>query len=185
MSASFATRSATSRPCFSRKLLASMSDTLAKCYSNVNSILRVPPPSRLLSNFGMDSKGARRANLVALVSEFGSVQALADRAEIAATHLRNVINNQDGRELGDKLARRIEDKLNKPHGWMDAPHEEVPASWAALIRTLESLEESKRPIVIEAITTALNPPVRKPAYSSGTSKKGLPADIKKNHKTAG
>ncbi len=95
-----------------------MRPTIAPCYPESNSILRVPSRSSLLLNRdGMDNKEIRRANLLLLIAEAGSAAALAHRAGIDETYLRNIKNAV--REMGDELARRIEEKLEMPHGWMD------------------------------------------------------------------
>lgn len=65
----------------------------------------------------MDSKDIRRANLLSLAEEHGSMRAVADVTETDATYLRNIKNRV--RDMGDDIARRIEEKLNKPRGWMD------------------------------------------------------------------
>jgi phage repressor protein C with HTH and peptisase S24 domain len=65
----------------------------------------------------MDVKEIRRMNLLLLVERHGSVRALADATDSPSTYLVNIKNKE--RAMGDELARRIEKKLDRPHGWMD------------------------------------------------------------------
>lgn len=70
----------------------------------------------------------RHANLLRLIEEFGSIQALADRlgkSHSQISQLRNqVVHSTTGKQrvVGDKLAREIEQKLGRPEGWMDQLH---------------------------------------------------------------
>lgn len=66
----------------------------------------------------MDSKDIRRANLLLLIEQFGNkVSKLAGVIGTDDTYVRNIKNRV--RDMGDDLARRIEEKLGKPRGWMD------------------------------------------------------------------
>lgn len=68
----------------------------------------------------------RHANLQMLIKQLGSVQALADllgRSHSQVSQLRTrSVNKATGkvRVIGDDLARIIEQKVGKPHGWMDS-----------------------------------------------------------------
>lgn len=69
----------------------------------------------------------RRANLNLLIAQAGSSAALADRSDASASYLSQVKNgtrSKDGtqRNLGPKLARRLEAAMRKPTGWMDKEH---------------------------------------------------------------
>lgn len=76
----------------------------------------------------------RHARLLQLISEHGTVQALADalgRSHSQISQLRNrSAHSVSGRDrvIGDDLARDIEDKLGKPRGWMDTPFVGEPSS---------------------------------------------------------
>jgi len=67
----------------------------------------------------------RHINLLRLIEECGSVQALADalgKSYAQISQLRNqIVHSQTGkpRTIGDDLAREIEVTLSKPIGWMD------------------------------------------------------------------
>lgn len=95
-----------------------MRTTIATCYSSVNSTVLVPANSILLCNGGMENKEIRRANLDALIAQMGSAKAVADATDTDVTYIRNIKNNV--RDMGDEIARRFEEKLHKPRGWMDA-----------------------------------------------------------------
>lgn len=69
----------------------------------------------------------RRANLNSLIAEAGSAASLADRCDASASYLSQVKNGnrpRDGtqRNLGPKLARRLEAAMRKPTGWMGKEH---------------------------------------------------------------
>ena len=63
-------------------------------------------------------KEHRRANLMALEKKFGSLEALSDAVEVSASYLSQMKNN---RHMGDKVARRFEQKLGLPKLSMDQP----------------------------------------------------------------
>jgi len=94
----------------------------------------------------------RLARLEMLISEFGSIVAVADRAETARAYLgqiRNGVLSSVGRPrgIGDALARRLESGCGKPRGWMDTPLED-----AGFDRNVTPAKVGKRPYpVISAI----------------------------------
>lgn len=67
----------------------------------------------------MENKEIRRARLEALILEHGSAAELERITGTDATYIRNIKNGV--RQMGDELARRFEEKLEKPRGWMDTP----------------------------------------------------------------
>jgi hypothetical protein len=94
-----------------------MTEIIASRYYSVNSSLPVPVCSDLLSNSPMDVRGARRANMEAMVAELGSLKALAEKVETSDRTLSQIRNKT--RNMGHDLARQFEEKLGKPEGWMD------------------------------------------------------------------
>lgn len=58
--------------------------------------------------------------MLMLADQLGGLQALADKTKTDAKYLSQVKNRWQGRGMGDDVARRIEDRLGKPHGWMDS-----------------------------------------------------------------
>jgi hypothetical protein len=80
----------------------------------------VPMDSSALFNvLPMENKEIRRANMLALADQFGGLQGLADKTKTDAKYLSQVKNRWQGRGMGDDVARRIEEALGKPRGWMD------------------------------------------------------------------
>lgn len=78
----------------------------------------------------MDSKEIRRQNMLALAEEHGGLQGLADLTDTDAKYLSQVKNlwrrpNGAVSSMGADVARRIEEKLSKPYGWMDVVHHVV------------------------------------------------------------
>lgn len=68
----------------------------------------------------MENKEIRRANLAALIESHGSIRALADKVGTAPNYLSEIKNRE--RDMGDRLARKIEGALELPTGWMDTSH---------------------------------------------------------------
>jgi hypothetical protein len=65
----------------------------------------------------------RRANLALLVSQWGGPTTLARRLELSGpSYLSQLANGHS--EFGEKAARRIEQTLELPAGWLDAEHKE-------------------------------------------------------------
>lgn len=67
----------------------------------------------------MDIFEIRKANLIRLI---GSRRkgACAEKWEMAPAHLSQVLSNKTAKNLGEDVARRIEQKEGLPHGWLDA-----------------------------------------------------------------
>lgn len=85
--------------------------------------MRVPLASALLSDLrAMENKEIRRANMLLLAEQLGSLEALAEKTKTAAKYLSQVKNRWNGRGMGDDVARRIEAHMRKPRGWMDVSH---------------------------------------------------------------
>lgn len=95
---------------------------------NVNSNLQLPPNSALLFNGEMDAHAARRANLLGLIGQFGTIKALADATGTDAATLSQIKNGT--REMGAAIARKLERGAGHAHGWMDNLHGLVAAEGA-------------------------------------------------------
>lgn len=73
----------------------------------------------------------RRQNLIALIEEFGTqdaVAALATTSQVYLSQLRtSAPDSKTGRprEIGARLARKLEQGCGKETGWMDVPHSTV------------------------------------------------------------
>lgn len=74
----------------------------------------------------MDNKQIRKDRLWLLVSEAGSIIELARMLGMrSGATLSQILSAKPGRSVvrnvGDKLARKLEEACNKPYGWMDQP----------------------------------------------------------------
>jgi SOS-response transcriptional repressor LexA len=78
---------------------------------------------------GMDINQIRKHNLMALIGRFRSQRAFADAVDTAPAYISQILTKtrtQTGKErgVGGDLARKIEEKLGLPRGWMDTIHNE-------------------------------------------------------------
>jgi hypothetical protein len=75
----------------------------------------------------MSVRTARRQKLGVLIAESGGVAPLARRAGVSEKYLRQILSGFQGprdrkpRELGERIARRLESACDRPDGWMDEP----------------------------------------------------------------
>ena len=85
----------------------------------------------------MDIFEIRKANLIRLI---GSRRkgACAEKWEMAPAHLSQVLSNKTAKNLGEDVARRIEQKEGLPHGWLDALKTEEIAEMAEAVRPRDS-----------------------------------------------
>lgn len=96
----------------------------------------------MLLNAGMaTSKELRVENLRALVGEFNTADAVAQRAATAPNYLSQILNGVPSstgrpRGIGDALARRLESGCGKEIGWLDRPHDPQLAGTATRRQTI-------------------------------------------------
>lgn len=96
----------------------------------------------------------RKANLLIVLAQFGTLETLAELTASSARHLSQMKNGT--RNMGHKVARRIEAKLGLGPGWMDTKHQDTnPAPGGqrqidteALVRDFEELP----PLLQEAVS---------------------------------
>lgn len=62
-------------------------------------------------------RALRRKRLALLIAEYGGPKALGDKADTTDTHL--IAMEKGRRNIGDKLATKLEEACGKPFGWMD------------------------------------------------------------------
>jgi len=62
----------------------------------------------------------RQQNLEDLERNFGTQRALADALDSTPGYINQLLTNR--RQIGEKVARRFEQLLRKPAGWMDVDH---------------------------------------------------------------
>lgn len=105
-------------------------DRLALCYPACNSSLGADRNSSLLDHPGVGTikelKERRRKNLARLRDEVGANK-LAELTELPAAMLYQMAlgKGKNARNVNDDHARLIEEKANKPRGWLDLPHGET------------------------------------------------------------
>lgn len=101
----------------------------------------------------MDNKAIRLKNFRALVHEFGGIPELV---RLGASSYENLWQIASGTKLpsgkprgvGDDLARQLEEKCEKPHGWMDQDNDraaltETGITFGLWFQKLEPLEQEK------------------------------------------
>lgn len=62
----------------------------------------------------------RRQNLLNLLANYSTNSQFADRCDLAPAHVSQMKTGR--RDMGDQVARRVEDQLSLGHGWMDHNH---------------------------------------------------------------
>lgn len=115
--------------------------TLLDCNSNA----LVADGRRLLFNPGVDNKTIRRLNLEYLIGERETIANLAKLYDLNESLLSQVKNGT--RNMGDRLARKMEEAMAKPTGWMDVPHfksQEQAVEYAELMHIYDALPEGER-----------------------------------------
>lgn len=102
----------------------------------------------------------RRANLAQLVAEEGGVTKFALVVETPKTHISAMLKGS--RNVGDELATKIEQKLEKPHGWMDENHSAQGAQETPLrpdatpVTILEEYLQSINPLLLPSARDILH-----------------------------
>lgn len=80
-----------------------------------------------MSDILMDVYDQRFNNLKRLIQTHGSQRKLADLVETNPSYISQILTkvqaNGRSRTVGNDFARKIEDKLGLPHGWMDSNHD--------------------------------------------------------------
>lgn len=73
----------------------------------------------------VDVAKIRRDNMRRLIQEHGGPKALAERIGIANSFVVQMAGPNPTREVSERTARKVEDTLDLPGGWMDTPAEAV------------------------------------------------------------
>lgn len=79
----------------------------------------------------MDNREIRKLNLRYAIRYFGSVDALAEKAECSKKYLEQILQgfqsgkDKNPRKLGDIVSGKIAQALNHQPYWMDQPHPEL------------------------------------------------------------
>lgn len=77
--------------------------------------------SRLLQLRAMAASEFRRTNLESLIQEYGTIERLSDLSDQSPSYISQVRNGT--RNMGNKVARKVESELGLPAGWMDLDHQ--------------------------------------------------------------
>ncbi len=91
----------------------------------------------------MDIKEIRRKNLRTLVMQYGDQKGLAEAADVSPNQLNHLIGPNPIRNLGEKLARKIEANLGLQEGYLD----HVDTSAETVLNNIFSNQDSIIPIV--------------------------------------
>ena len=114
-----------------------------------------------------------------LIREFGSIAELnvameMDRTDATFSQIRNQsVHSKTGkrRVMGEDLARRIEEKLKKPDGWMDTPPGYADLADSRISQALtimEAMPEWQRDQAVKILDTLAQPPAKLGNGDQGT-----------------
>jgi transcriptional regulator with XRE-family HTH domain len=124
------------------------------------SITRVKPPAPLLLSDRharlspmsslMDNASIRRENLRALHQKHGT-RVVLDKLGIGKQALSQYIGKNFNRNVGNEVARRIEEAFNLPAGWMDYPQYETEEILQRIVNYARSLTPDEQKILLQLI----------------------------------
>jgi transcriptional regulator with XRE-family HTH domain len=124
------------------------------------SITRVKPPAPLLLSDRharlspmsslMDNASIRRENLRALHQKHGT-RVVLDKLGIGKQALSQYIGKNFNRNVGNEVARRIEEAFNLPAGWMDYPQYETEEILQRIVNYARSLTPDEQKILLQMI----------------------------------
>lgn len=92
----------------------------------------------------------RHENLVALIKELGTSEAVADASQTNPVYISQLLNRAPDsktgkpRQIGDPLARKLEAGCGKPEGWMDNVH-----SYPSQVQVVMAVMEHMTPWQLE------------------------------------
>lgn len=100
----------------------------------------------------MDISQIRLQNLEALIEKHGSAAFIADKIGSDASVI-SVIRSEKypKKNMGDGIARRIEEAFSLPYGWMDQPHQ---------TETQGKINEDSATYEVEALLSVATPTLR-------------------------
>ena len=108
----------------------------------------------------------RLENLDLLIGEFGSQEKVAELGDTSSVYLSQIRNQTPDaktgkpRQMGDPMARKLEEGCKKERGWMD--HEQMPhtyrsAKLQAAIGVMEHMEYWQLDQAIKIVNTIAEP----------------------------
>lgn len=92
----------------------------------------------------------RLANFLVLLEQAGTLERLADKTDSNPTHFSQL--KSGNRNIGHRLARRIELKHGLPEGWMDIPRDGLLAQAEAL---MPLIPEERRADVLKTVLAVI------------------------------
>jgi len=108
----------------------------------------------------MDIKTTRKINLQKAIKICGTAADLSSRIGAAASYLSSIQNPRHRANVGDKLARKIEQAIDTEKGWMDVSHpssdkidtsKEAQEQAQKYIQLLQQLNQEQRNEVLTII----------------------------------
>lgn len=105
----------------------------------------------------MDIKNIRHQNLNKLIGEYileGYTKAqIAEKIGVPPSQLSQLSGTNAVRNIGDKIARRIESAMGLPHGWMDSQRADVDATGTKPNFYINPLQKGQQQYRIEVLDT--------------------------------
>jgi hypothetical protein len=131
----------------------SIATEYSESLKNVNSESHISMFSEMLCNARMQTNDEiRRENLELAIKRLGTAAKLAEAANTSPAYLSQIRNRTPDSKsgtpkmMGDVMARRIEQALGEPHGWMDKSHIFQGAADQAARDDLAALVPGARPV---------------------------------------
>lgn len=132
----------------------------------------------------------RRENARRLAAEIGSPADLARRLEMSDSQMGQLIGRNPVRNIGPKIARRIEEVCGRPTGWLDVDHGDVtPTSLTefqqreakAIIERLSDVDLSRALLWLQELAShgREGTQVDSPDIKRSSGGRRIPADHKK------
>jgi len=100
----------------------------------------------------MDIRKIRLKNLNDLIAERGSQREVSEATGIDSSYISQIKNPLNPKNIGEKLARKIEESMKLPRGWMDLLHDKATDHQSKAVDN-EKLQENS---ALKLRTTALH-----------------------------
>lgn len=84
----------------------------------------IPLGRKAIFTVRMDIRHIRRANMLTLIKREPSKAAFARKVETDPAYVSQILSTKTKAEIGNTLARAIEQAYKLPNGWMDREHEQ-------------------------------------------------------------
>lgn len=99
-----------------------MEEIVANCKHSDNSKMHIPLKIANCYHSEMNNKEIRHLNLSKLLERFSTKRSFAEKCDLAPGHVSQMYNKS--RDIGDRVAEKIELSLGLSRGWMDQRHDE-------------------------------------------------------------